>query len=52
MEALHVILCEEMTQLQEKNVSFFQFFGHNVPINYSKLLDVSKRNKAREHSFH
>ena len=25
-----------------KNVSFFQFWGHNVPINCSKLLGVRK----------
>ena len=42
---------EEMTQLQAKNVSFFQFWGHNVPINSSKLLGVRKRNEALVHSF-
>ena len=34
-----------------KNGSFFQFWGHNVPINSSKLLGVRKRNEALEHSF-
>ena len=34
-----------------KNESFFQFLGHNVPINCSKLLGVRKRNEALEHSF-
>ena len=34
-----------------KNVSFYQFLGHNVPINCSKLLGVRKRNQALEHSF-
>ena len=34
-----------------KNESFFQFLGHNVPINSSKLLSVRKRNKALAHSF-
>ena len=34
-----------------KNVSFFQFLGHNVPINCSKLLGVRKRNEALVHSF-
>ena len=34
-----------------KNGSFFQFFGHNVPINCSKLLGVRKRNEALVHSF-
>ena len=28
-----------------KNGSFFQFFGHNVPINSSKLLGVKKEMK-------
>ena len=26
-----------------KNVNFFQFLDHNVPINCSKLLDVQKK---------
>ena len=34
-----------------KNESFFQFWGHNVPINCSKLLGVRKRNEALVHSF-
>ena len=34
-----------------KNVSFFQFLGHNVPINCSKLLGVRKRNEALVYSF-
>ena len=34
-----------------KNGSFFQFLGHNVPINCSKLLGVRKRNEALVHSF-
>ena len=34
-----------------KNVSFFQFLGHNVPINSSELLSVRKRNEALVHSF-
>ena len=34
-----------------KNGSFFQFLGHNVPINCSKLLGVTKRNEALVHSF-
>ena len=34
-----------------KNVTFFQFLGHNVPINCSKLLGVRKRNEALVHSF-
>ena len=34
-----------------KNVSFFQFLGHNIPINCSKLLGVRKRNEALAHSF-
>ena len=34
-----------------KNESFFQFLGHNVPINSSKLLSVRKRNEALAHSF-
>ena len=28
-----------------KNGSFFQFLGHNVPINYAKLLGVKKEMK-------
>ena len=28
--------------IRSKNVSFFQFLGHNVPINCSKLLGVRK----------
>ena len=28
-----------------KNCSFFQFLGHNVPINCSKLLGVNKEMK-------
>ena len=31
--------------ITSKNVSFFQFLGHNVPINCSKLLGV--RNKIK-----
>ena len=34
-----------------KNGSFFQFLGHNVPINCSKVLGVRKRNEALVHSF-
>ena len=34
-----------------KNGSFFQFLGHSVPINGSKLLGVRKRNEALVHSF-
>ena len=34
-----------------KSGSFFQFWGHNVPINCSKLLGVRKRNEALVHSF-
>ena len=34
-----------------KNESFFQFLGHNVPINCSELLGVRKRNEALVHSF-
>ena len=34
-----------------KNVSFFQFLGHNVPINSSELLGVRKSNEALVHSF-
>ena len=34
-----------------KNGSFFQFWGHNVPINCSKLLGIRKRNEALVHSF-
>ena len=34
-----------------KNVSFFQFLSHNVPINSSKLLGARKRNEALVHSF-
>ena len=34
-----------------KNVSCFQFLGHNIPINCSKLLGVRKENQALEHSF-
>ena len=30
---------------------FFQFLGHNVPINCSELLGVRKRNEALVHSF-
>ena len=37
--------------ITSKNVSFFQFLSHNVPINCSKLLGVRKRNEALEHSF-
>ena len=50
MRVLHLILCEEMT-LTCKNVSFFQLLGHNFPINYSKLLGVTKRNEALVYSF-
>ena len=46
-----MILCKEMTQLQEQNVCVFQFWGHNVPINCLKLLGVRKGNEALEHSF-
>ena len=35
-----MILCEEMTQLQAKKGRFFQFWGHNVPINCSEVLGV------------
>ena len=34
-----------------KNGSFFQFWGHNVPINCSKILDVRKRNEALSAAF-
>ena len=34
VEVLHLILCEEKAQSQAKT-SFFQFLGHNVPINSS-----------------
>ena len=37
--------------LTSNNVSFFQFLGHNVHINSSKLLGVRKRNEALVHSF-
>ena len=50
IDVLHLILCKEMTQLQAKTC-FIQFWGHNVPINCSKLLGVRKRNQALEHSF-
>ena len=36
---------------KQKNESFFQFLGHNVPINSSELLGVRKRNEALVHSF-
>ena len=39
---IHLILCKEMTQFQAKMSVFFQFWGHNVPINCSKLLGVRK----------
>ena len=45
MQVLHFILCEEMTQLQAKTWAFFQFLGHNVPINCSKLLGVKQEMK-------
>ena len=47
-----MILHEEMTQFQGKNGCVFQFVGHGVPIDCSKLLGVRKRNKVLEHSFH
>ena len=34
-----------------KDKSFFQFLGHNVPINSSELLGVRKRNEALVPSF-
>ena len=34
-----------------KNRSFFQFWGHNIPINCSKILDVRKRNEALSAAF-
>ena len=34
-----------------KNDKFFQFLGHNVPINSSKPLGVRKINDALVHSF-
>ena len=37
--------------VRSKDVSFFQFLGHNVPINSSELLGVRKRNEALVHSF-
>ena len=37
--------------ITSKKSVFFQFVGHNVPINYSKLLGVRKRNEALVHSF-
>ena len=37
--------------ITSKKLAFFQFWGHNVPINCSKLLGVRKRNEALEHSF-
>ena len=40
-----MILCEEKAQSQAKNESFFQFLGHNVPINSSELLGVKKEMK-------
>ena len=43
IEALHMILCEEMTHaVTRKNVCFFQFLGHNVAINCSKLYQYKK----------
>ena len=40
IETLHLTLCEEMTLLEAKPSAFFQFWGHNVPINCSKLLGI------------
>ena len=40
IEALHMILCEKITQLQVKKAAFFQFWGHNVPITCSEVLGV------------
>ena len=52
MEVLHLIPCEEMTTVTSKNVCFFQFLGHNVPITLLKALRCKeKRNQALEHSF-
>ena len=51
VELLHLILCEEKAQSQAKTRGFFEFFGHNVPINNSELLGVRKRNEALVHSF-
>ena len=39
------------SSVTSKNVCFFQFLGHNVPINCSKLLGVRKRNEALVHNF-
>ena len=39
--SLHMILREEMTQLQGKTSVFFRFWGHNVPIYCSKLLAIT-----------
>ena len=42
-----MILREKMTKLQGKT----QLWGHNVPINCSKLLGVRKRNETHDESF-
>ena len=51
-EVFHLILCEEITQLQAKKTTFFQFWGHNVPLNCTELLIVRRRNIAHEYNFH
>ena len=34
------ITLEEMVQLQGKNLHFFQFWGHNVPLSYLNFVGV------------
>ena len=46
-----MILHKEITQLRWKNVCIFQFLGHNVPINCSKLLGVRKEMKPLSTAF-
>ena len=42
---------QEMTQLEAKTFAFFQFLGHNVPINCLKLLGVRKNMKPLNTAF-
>ena len=49
-EVLHLILCKEMTVTSKKS-AFFQFLGHNVPINCLKLLRVEKQMKPWSTAF-
>ena len=51
IQVLHLILCEEMTQIQAKKSRYFQFLSHKVPINFSQFLGLRKRNKAYKDSF-